>query len=261
MKSTPAGRLMVADVNLRIAVENALRARRGSVDQALDLFLRTNGREALHDYFELVAADMAGAALPGGGHMSIGSQRTRALARRPNDDDAGQCFGANHSASAGASSPSDGRTDHTCGVAHVAPVGSPSLSDGGAGQLRIGAHSPRARAPSPLRERADQSRIVTQSPGVRPARDPSPTQLRAVDAVKGAAADAIWRVKKTSDGRAWGEIGYHELAGLARDGGIAKALIDHIGAVNDKQRFAPLPTLVSAGTFETLCRNAERANV
>ena len=240
MRSTPNGRSLLADAQFRLAVQDALAKSNGSTEAAIGEFLRSaRSRDVLRPFFELVAADMAGASLSGGGPVVSCRPALHAAARQQNDDDAGHSEDGILCSVAGASSLSDGGTDHATDASRVANESSPS----------------------PLREQAGHSADVAHLKAARPARDPSPVQLRAVDAVKGAAADAIWRTKKTADGRAWGDVGYHELAGLARDGGIAKALIDHIGAVNDKQRFAPLPTLVSAGMFETLCRNVERANV
>jgi hypothetical protein len=63
-------------------------------------------------------------------------------------------------------------------------------------------------------------------------------------------AQSVFDRIKTSDGRAWGNVGAHELDGMARDGAFAKALKNKIGTLSNAQRFMTVRELISVDKFE-----------
>ena len=90
-----------------------------------------------------------------------------------------------------------------------------------------------------------------------PVREPKP-QRAAIDfgeaahAIKTRLAQTVLDRVKTSDGRAWGDVGAHELDGMWRDGALARAIRDHIGVLSNTQRFMTVRDLVNAETFEAI---------
>jgi hypothetical protein len=52
---------------------------------------------------------------------------------------------------------------------------------------------------------------------------------------------------KTSDGRAWGKVKYHELGGMTRDGEMARRIMDFVGTPMDRE--APLNDLLTDAQF------------
>lgn len=84
----------------------------------------------------------------------------------------------------------------------------------------------------------------------RPVREPSEGQRSAMVAVAKAAAVTILDRVKTSDGRPWGNVGAHELDGMARDGALAKAIVGKLGVLTNAQRFMPLRDLMPPQHFE-----------
>lgn len=55
---------------------------------------------------------------------------------------------------------------------------------------------------------------------------------------------------QTSDGRDWAAVGAHELAGMDRDGALARALQARLGAVSNSQRFMTLGELMAPNVFD-----------
>lgn len=92
-----------------------------------------------------------------------------------------------------------------------------------------------------------------------PVREPTKGQISAVGAARLAAARTVLDTCKTHDGRAWGNVGAHELDSMKRDGGLAKAIKDHIGQLSNFQRFMPVRDLITAKQFQKLL-DKERAN-
>jgi len=68
-------------------------------------------------------------------------------------------------------------------------------------------------------------------------------------AIKTKLAEAVFE-RRTSDGRAWGNVGAHELDGMSRDGALAKVLKDKIGVLSNSQRFMKVRELISPEKFE-----------
>lgn len=92
-----------------------------------------------------------------------------------------------------------------------------------------------------------QSRLKSNAAPVRP-----PLNLTgdiALNAKTTLALSVFDRIK-TSDGRAWGDVGAHELDGMARDGAMAKALKDRLGVLTNAQRFMKIRDIISHEKFE-----------
>lgn len=89
--------------------------------------------------------------------------------------------------------------------------------------------------------------IVTHHDHARPVREPSPQERAASARIAVVAAHTALDRYRTSDGRAWGVVGVHELDGMSRDGAIASAVKSHLGALSNTQRFMTLRDLKVAG--------------
>lgn len=90
-----------------------------------------------------------------------------------------------------------------------------------------------------------------------PVREPKP-QRAPIDfgaasvVIKTKLAQSVLDRVKTSDGRAWGDVGAHELDGMERDGALAQAVKSHIGVLSNAQRFKTIRELMNAETFEAI---------
>jgi hypothetical protein len=62
--------------------------------------------------------------------------------------------------------------------------------------------------------------------------------------------DGFIFIAKTSDGRPWGSVCYHELAGMRRDGTIARRIMDMIGTPMDQ--FASIDNLLTDAQFREI---------
>ena len=65
-------------------------------------------------------------------------------------------------------------------------------------------------------------------------------------------ANSVFDRVKTSDGRAWGNVGAHELDGMSRDGAMANAIKNHLGPLTNAQRFKKIRELMNEKTFEQI---------
>lgn len=119
----------------------------------------------------------------------------------------------------------------------------------------------RAAVGQPIASGKGQATSVTSTTlTVPPAREPSAGQRAAKDNVKLLAARTILDRKRTSDGRAWGSVHYYELAGMKRDGKLAREIENFLGAVNQKQQKSEIRKLLTPEQFELILTRAERAN-
>lgn len=105
---------------------------------------------------------------------------------------------------------------------------------------------------------------VTELPGVPanpiphvPRRMPSPDRQRAITQIARKAVEAIHFKHLTSDGRDWATVGAHELAGMDRDGKLARAIRSHLGALSNSQQVKPLGDLMTAAKFNEVRASAE----
>lgn len=81
-------------------------------------------------------------------------------------------------------------------------------------------------------------------------REPSKTSLDAVSRIKSIVAQTVLDRTKTSDGRAWGDVGAHELDGMERDGKLAKLIQSRIGVLTNADRFRKVRELITPKRFE-----------
>ncbi len=134
------------------------------------------------------------------------------------------------------------------------------VEDGGAIGL-VPDTGPSALAPSSSPNRGEEGRLNAAHSGhpIRSllVREPKPQRAAiefgaAAHAIKTRLAQTVLDRVKTSDGRAWGDVGAHELDGMGRDGAMAEALKSHIGVLSNAQRFLTVRELVNAETFEAI---------
>lgn len=74
--------------------------------------------------------------------------------------------------------------------------------------------------------------------------------LAAIMSTQKTIKDGFIFIAKTSDGRPWGAVCYHELAGMKRDGTIARRIMDMIGTPMDQ--FASIDILLSDAQFREI---------
>jgi hypothetical protein len=140
----------------------------------------------------------------------------------------------------------------------VAQTRQPNEDDGAIRKMPLG-HSNVAPSSSPNRGGEGQTDAAHRGPNAdaAPVRDPKP-QRAAIDfgtaahAIKTKLAQTVLDRIKTSDGRAWGDVGAHELDGMSRDGALAQAIKDHIGMLSNTQRFKTIRELVKPETFDAI---------
>ena len=65
---------------------------------------------------------------------------------------------------------------------------------------------------------------------------------------------------KTSSGNRWGDVRAHELAGMRRDGTMAKALADYLGPLEGNRRFRLIRELMTAPQFEVILERVRGQN-
>ena len=89
------------------------------------------------------------------------------------------------------------------------------------------------------------SRATQSLPPARTARG-----LAAILSTQKTIKDGLIFIAKTSDGRPWGSVCYHELAGMKRDGTIARRVMDMIGTPMDQ--FASIDNLLTDAQFREI---------
>lgn len=127
-------------------------------------------------------------------------------------------------------------------------------------------HLPNASAPSFSSGRDGHQMRAHERlpPAAIPVREPkqqrTPIDFGAASvAIKTKLAQSVMDRLHTSDGRAWGDVGAHELDGMSRDGALALALKNHLGVLSNKQRFKTIRDLVNPETFEAIRKQAHGA--
>lgn len=133
-----------------------------------------------------------------------------------------------------AGQPNGAHADHKASDSHAAGVGAAPENASGAGQSSIDHHSNNAR----------------------PFREPSAADRAAIGVVQRQIAISVFDRVKTSDGRAWGNVGAHELSGMSRDGAIAAAVESRLGVLTNEQRFLTLRELMRPDDFDAAVREA-----
>lgn len=111
------------------------------------------------------------------------------------------------------------------------------------------------------RPRSNCPPVRTPSPAVTPAAPPPSLRPKRDFAAIMSAQPTIARgyldSRITSDGRKWGDVGWHELDGMTRDGAVARALKDHVA--RPLKQTTPLRELISNARFQELYDAAMQA--
>lgn len=228
-----------ASARLRVMAETALRNR--TLNAATDSLLgqvkaRPEFMRALVRYYlEHVQADMRG--LRDGGHTAIA--------------DGQRCSAAEPQLSVGhilaASSQTGGADRETLEPApakDVAPTGQSRSASAGSPNRDGG-----------LRGSADKGQSIGAA-----AREPTAFERVVGAKIARAAALTILDRVRTSDNRAWGDVGAHELHGMKRDGLIAKLISDRLGVLTNEQRFQPLRALIKPTEFAEILQQARQGD-
>lgn len=95
-----------------------------------------------------------------------------------------------------------------------------------------------------------------QSIPVPSVREPSAADVAAMRKVGAVSALSILDRVRTSDGRAWGSVGAHELDGMERDGAIAGLIKAKLGVLTNEQRFKQIRELMKPEEFEAITQRA-----
>jgi hypothetical protein len=97
-------------------------------------------------------------------------------------------------------------------------------------------------------------------PAAQPVREPSRTErgLSSIKLVQSTIQKGLLELRKTSDGRSWGAVGWHELDGMDRDGAIARLIKS--GVNPPKNQHAELRSFLSNKQFEEICNAAKKQN-
>lgn len=174
-------------------------------------------------------------------NISYGGQKLFAEHRQPiEDDQANQSMLQNRKIDASSSSSSS------------AGQGQRSIAkEGQATTAKAGANPNRERETAMnLPEKAVDPMFPAREPkaAIRPPLDFGAASL----AIKTKLAQSVLDRAKTSDGRAWGDVGAHELDGMDRDGALARAIKVHIGVLSNAQRFLTIRELVKPEVFEAI---------
>lgn len=115
-----------------------------------------------------------------------------------------------------------------------------------------------AGARQPITSGKGQARHVHQdrSSNAPPAREPSDAYLKAAAASRQQTARTLLDVRKTSDGRLWGDVCPYELPGMKRDGAFATAALQALGALNERQKRIKLRELLTPTQIPKLFEEA-----
>lgn len=82
--------------------------------------------------------------------------------------------------------------------------------------------------------------------------------LKSISAIQSTIKQGLIELKKTTDGRPWGSVGWHELDGMDRDGAIARLVKQNVNP--PRNQFAMLRTFVSNKQFEEIVSAAQKQN-
>lgn len=145
------------------------------------------------------------------------------------------------------------------GRAHVAPTQQP-LEDA-AGRHRIAdGQEGNARPSSSNRGREGRPPYASgHTSNALPVRDADTKRgLKSISAIQSTIKQGLIELKKTTDGRPWGSVGWHELDGMDRDGAIARLVKRNVNP--PRNQFAMLRTFVSNKQFEEIVSAAQKQN-
>lgn len=181
-------------------------------------------------------ADMEAKSLRGGGQPMCDNQGLRAASPLPKGEGTGQTKCDAQSLSAPSSSPQSDAVGLTASYNH-ATVASPSPPNG---------------APE---GHVDGVPHVVIAPARQPIHKPrSAADIKASIEIERRSAKTILATMLTSDGMPWGEVGFHELDGMQRDGSIAQAIKHLYGSRytqgDNRLRFKRLKELLTPDEFK-----------
>lgn len=180
-------------------------------------------------------ADMEAKSLRGGGHAT--------------DD--------THVSIAASPPPKGEGEDHTRDDTQSRYVPSSPPQSDGAGLGRVATHSSSA-SPSPSNGAPDGQTNDNAQRIAAPARQPiqkprSAADIKAAIEIERSSAKTILATMLTSDGIPWGDVGFHELDGMQRDGSIAQAIKHLYGSRyargDNRLRFRRLKELLTPDEF------------
>jgi hypothetical protein len=93
-----------------------------------------------------------------------------------------------------------------------------------------------------------------------PVREPvvpnKPRGLTAIASTTSTIQRGLLQLTRTSDGRAWAAIGWHELDGMGRDGAIARLVKARVAPPKDN--FAPLISIMTNKQFEEILNDSQK---
>lgn len=87
-------------------------------------------------------------------------------------------------------------------------------------------------------------------------RDPTATQIGAVESAKNVMALSIFDRQTTARGARWGNIYYSELSSMSDDGRLAAEVKAHIGQVGREDRYKKIRELMTPQQFHACLRKA-----
>lgn len=181
-------------------------------------------------------ADMEAESLRGGGRSNFDAQNGLAASPLPKGEGDGRSASVAHTQPAPSSSPQSDGTGHRKSDAHRSGA-SPSPSNG---------------APE---GHVDGVPHVVIAPARQPIHKPrSVADIKASIEIERSSAKTILATMLTSDGMPWGEVGFHELDGMQRDGSIAQAIKHLYGSRyahgDNRLRFKRLKELLTPDEFK-----------
>lgn len=130
----------------------------------------------------------------------------------------------------------------------------------GGGHGADGGQKNGASAEQPNRGGVTQPEPEHQLPRGRSAAMPGNARrgLSVITSVQSTVRQGLLHQTKTSDGRAWAAVGYHELDGMDRDGAVARLIKRRIGAPPNK--FMTLAELLTDQKFQEIIDEARTQN-
>jgi hypothetical protein len=153
---------------------------------------------------------------------------------------------------------------------HRSDADSPApIEDDGANEHKPLGHGPDAPSSSPARGGEGQSahaqdrRIGVALPAATPAREPSPTYLKAAGDSRRETARSILYRYKTSTGAWWGDVHPYEVSGMTRDSIRGLAIMSTLGPLNSKQMNMTFDQLLTPEQAQIAMEKADKelANV
>lgn len=236
-----------APARLMALAVKCLRASGGDVAAAArELDLKASGdvdlvSAAFSHYVRAVAASMAGTDLRGGGRNcgADSGQDVLAAATQPSERSTGQESAANI-----------GREN---GAGWRSPL---AEDEGRRSDATVAGHKGFASSSAPQREAAGQTEpadaighVARAEPS--PVRNPNPPRgADVIGRIQAVVGKSIFDKIKLADGTPWSDVCYRELFGLARDGGIAAAILKDIPMPRDDG--AKVSGLISEARFAQL---------